>query len=174
MDTFGGKMDPADNGQYEAAARRELDEEFQLPEDWKDALDAALSQTPMMLELIHPSRKTKHHLAEWFVEVANDKLPKLKPMGSKEVRPHTLAWRPLPCLLANLRQFRFATPVVAALRQMAGAAFAEKKTHPNTCTDKGTTLDFEDEMIRNELHDLREDDLREQYYAMNENFATLH
>ena len=62
-DTFGGVMDPSDNGSYAFCARRELAEEATLHSSWKEAAYAAFEDRPMgdvLLELAHPSRGVIH------------------------------------------------------------------------------------------------------------------
>ena len=124
FDTFGGKMDPADEGSYVTCIKRELNEELDVPDTWATALQAELSahdQGHALLRLRHPSRNCTHHVATWLVPVDSPTLPELRADGQRESLPGSLGWRHVDLVVANLSEFRFARPTVALLRRACRA-----------------------------------------------------
>jgi hypothetical protein len=121
FDTFGGTMDPKDNGAYNVCALRELKEEVVLPLSWREDLALTLASYPQgqrLVTLRKRSDNSHHTVAVWVVPIAAEHAhvrPKLTTQGASEARPHSLSWRSTSTVLQELSTFRFAAPLVEAV-----------------------------------------------------------
>ena len=111
FDTFGGAMDPGDDGRPDLCARRELTEEVNLPALWAAAAEHAFVASPnghTAIQLHQSSRGLDHHLTLWMVEApacAVGDRPTLTRNGSRELSSAHLQWWPAAKVVADLSKF---------------------------------------------------------------------
>ena len=111
FDTFGGAMDPGDDGRPDLCARRELTEEVNLPALWAAAAEHAFVASPnghTAIQLHQSSRGLDHHLTLWMVEApacAVGDRPTLTRNGSRELASAHLQWWPAAKVVADLSKF---------------------------------------------------------------------
>ena len=124
FDTFGGTMDPKDNGEYNICALRELKEEVILPVSWREDLALTLASYPQgqrLVTLHKQSDNSNHTVAVWVISVATEHAhiwPRMTAQGATEARPHSLSWRSTSTVLQELSEFRFAVPMVEAINSI--------------------------------------------------------
>ena len=116
FDTFGGTMDPEDDGQYHRCALRELREEVKLNKLWMEPMSLELASFPQGRALLttRPSRRHRdnctgplHRVALWVVHLPPDLgnlYAKVTKRGEHEVAPKTLKWRSATDVLQNFRE----------------------------------------------------------------------
>ena len=115
FDTFGGIMDPKDDGQYHRCALRELREEVTLNKLWMEPMSLELASFPQGRTLLttRPSRRHRdnctgplHRVALWVVHLPPDLgnlYTKVTKQGDYEIAPKTLKWRSATDVLQNFR-----------------------------------------------------------------------
>ena len=132
MDTFGGKLERFET--YRGAARRELAEEAEFPQEWDEALLTALSdQAPSGVVAMEqlpkaPSSVDAMEGQFWSCVVAifvawvpsSLVVPKLTELGRAEAMGDSPVWRNAEEVLANLETFPYAICVAHALRLLLG------------------------------------------------------
>jgi hypothetical protein len=110
FDTFGGDMEPKDQGEFNRTALRELRERTKLPKLWVEDCHTELASFPdgrRMAVHSSSSREGPSKVAVWGVPIPSEikHLP-IQPTeyGSTELRAGTLRWRPLARVIAELHQ----------------------------------------------------------------------
>ena len=136
IDTFGGRMDAADQDSFAACARRELREEAYLEPSWMEAAEACFASHPEGHRNVYlkpkraPSQlnpnptgqdRQGHAVAHWFV-VLDESMdetavcaPRLTREGQQELQEESAAWRPSTEVEENLQKVVFLRPLAAVI-----------------------------------------------------------
>ena len=134
IDTFGGRMDAADQDSFAACARRELREEAYLEPSWMEAAEACFASHPEGHRNVYlkpkraPSQlnpnptgqdRQGHAVAHWFV-VLDESMdetavcaPRLTREGQQELQEESAAWRSSTEVEENLQKVVFLRPLAA-------------------------------------------------------------
>ena len=124
LDTYGGKMEPADKGSHSACARCKLSKDVTLPTSWQRSAERALELDPEGQANMRIDRKDKAarcRIAVWFVRLTDqeaNEIPVLTLQGQIKTLPNSMRWRPHGEVLSNLSSFTNSqAPLIKAMKQ---------------------------------------------------------
>ena len=124
LDTYGGEVEPADNGSHAVCARCKLKEDVTLPASWQHSAERAIELDPEGQSNMRIDRKDKtarYRIAVWFVRLTDQEareIPVLTMVGQRKALPRSMQWRSHGELLSNLSSFtNTLAPLIKAMKQ---------------------------------------------------------
>ena len=124
LDTYGGKMEPADNGSHAACARCKLSKDVTLPTSWQRSAERALELDPegqANMRIDCKDKAARCRIAVWFVRLTDqeaNEIPVLTLQGQQKNLPNSMRWRPHCEVLSNLASFTNSqAPLIKAMNQ---------------------------------------------------------
>ena len=124
LDTYGGEVEPADNGSHAECASGKLKEDVTLPASWLRSAERAIELDPEGQSTMKIDRKDKtarYRMAVWFVRLTDREareIPVLTIEGQRKALPHSMQWRSHGELLSNLSSFtNTLAPLIKVMKQ---------------------------------------------------------
>ena len=111
LETYGGQLEPSDEGSFSACALRRLREQILLPTTWSESLNRAVLLDPKgqaCVKVMSRDLNAKPKTAIWFVRLTEAEAaesPTLTQSGGIEVVPGSMRWYTHGEVLSNLSTF---------------------------------------------------------------------